>query len=114
MRRRSFIAALLALLASGCLHRPSTTLLGASGQPTPLEPASCSRLRAAHDGEMIAGAIAAGLAGGGGSLVAVETDQGQKIGTVAGSAVLGVGAALFTVLVGISADDYTQQCTASK
>ena len=114
MRRRSFIAALLALLASGCLHRPSTTLLGASGQPTPPEPAACSQLRKAHDGELIAGAIAAGLAGGGGSLVAVETDQGQKIGTVAGVAVLGAGAALFTVLAGISADDYTQQCTASK
>ncbi len=113
MNRRHFTAA-LALLASGCLHRPSTTLLGASGQPPPPEPAACSRLRATHNGELIVGALDAGLAGGGGSLVAVETDQGQKIGTVAGSAVLGVGAALFTVLAGISADDYTQQCTASK
>ena len=102
MNRRHFTAA-LALLASGCLHRPSTTLLGASGQPPPPEPAACSRLRATHNGELIVGALAA-----------VETDQGQKIGTVAGSAVLGAGAALFTVLAGISADNYTQQCTAGR
>ena len=70
-------------------------------------PASCGQPRRA-------GALAAGLAGSGGSLVAVETDQGQKIGTVAGSAVLGAGAALFTVLAGISADNYTQQCTAGR
>jgi hypothetical protein len=47
-------------------------------------------------------------------VVAIETDQGQKVGTVAAAGVLGAGAAVATVLAGIDADAYTQECTKEK
>ena len=107
MNRRSF----LLLSLTGCLLRPPV----ASGlrAATP-ETTSCAKLREAHNGWLIAGALAGGAAGTGSLVVAVETDQGQKVGTVAAAGVLGAGAAVATVLAGLDADAYTQECTKEK
>ena len=107
MNRRCFL--LLGL--TGCLLRPPA----AGGlRAATLETASCAKLRVAHDGWLIASAIAGATAGTGSLAVAIETDQGQKVGTVAAAGLLGAGAAVATVIAGLDADSYTQECTVTK
>jgi hypothetical protein len=98
--------ALLLLALTGCIHRPVHRLFGA----TP-ETATCAHARNTHNTLLVSGALAGGLAGAGGLAVGIETDQGQRVGTAIAAGTLGVGAALLTVLAGIKADDYTQECS---
>lgn len=108
MNRRSF----LLLSLTGCLLRPPVTSGDLRGA-TP-ETDACAKLRTHHNDWLLVSAFGGTLAGSGGAVVAIETDQGQKVGTVAAAGVLGAGAAVATVLAGIDANAYTQDCTTAK
>ena len=108
MNRRTFL--LFGL--TGCLLRPPVTSEDLRAA-TP-ETEACAKLRTHHNDWLLVSAFGGTLAGSGGAVVAVETDQGQKIGTVAASVLLGASAAVATVVAGIDANSYTQQCTIGK
>lgn len=109
MTRRTFFAAVLALLTGGCIHAPTQRIDGLLGAapPDPKLVATCRTERSAHNIWTVLAGAAGGGSGVAGAATAIPTDSTGKL--VVGLVSLGVGVAsiVFGAAAGVTAADYS-------
>lgn len=103
-----YLLPVFALALVGCIHAPQAGLGVTPGvpPPSPAQVSQCESLRTWHNVWTILGTISGAGAGAQGSIDAVVTDKNAQIGVGIGAASFGVLAGISAVAAGIDSDNY--------